>query len=130
MRASVLSAIKASDLKGLRINTELPFDDSGEPLYVRNSKTVYVDEAQFSTDPIIETLDGTTISNTTTTVKVYFTTDAKNIQPTYSTNVETLKGLKNTIEFAGSRARDVIVNTDYVGDQLVTEVEYRITNLT
>lgn len=130
MRDSVIQALRAADLKGVRINTELPFVDNGTPLYERNSKTMYIDQAQTTTDAIIETLDGTTISNSTTSVTVYFSTDAKNIQPTYTTNIDLLKGLKNTIQVQGARSRDVDVRTLYVGDQLVTEVEYRITNLT
>ena len=129
MRSSVINAIKASSIQGLKVTTELPFEESGNAVYLKNPKTLYIDESISDTTPLIATLDGLSISSTTTSVKVYFTTDAKNIQPSYTTNIDALKGLKDTIDFPGANSRDVQVSTDYVGDMLVTEVEYRLTKL-
>lgn len=129
MRSAVLAAIKSSSIQGLKLSSELPFEESGTAVYLKNPKTVYVDETVEDTQPLLSTLDGLTISSSTVSTKVYFTTDAKNIQPTYNTNITALKGLKDTIDFAGAYTRDVQISTDYVGDLFVTEVEYRMTKL-
>lgn len=130
MRTQVIDAIKGSNLQVLRLSTELPFDESGVPVYVRNPKTIFVGATEYSVDPFLQTLDGLNFSNSITSVTVYFTTDAKTIQPWYDTNMVMLTGLANTIESPGSTSRDFVVSTDYVNDLLVTEIEYRITKLT
>lgn len=130
MRNQVLTAIRSASLQAVNISSELPFTDSGTSVYTRNPKTLYVGETNSTTEPLLETLDGTSISNTTTSVTVYFTTDAKNVQPWYETNIDTLKGLLPDIDMPGSTARDVQLTTEFEGDLLLTEIEYRITKLT
>jgi len=40
-----------------KVSSELPFDSSGIPLYVKNMKTVYVDDALESKVQLYRTLD-------------------------------------------------------------------------
>jgi hypothetical protein len=57
--------------------TELPFESGGNPLYLNNMNTVYVDEQKIEEDVLYKTLDQGTVTETTTTINAYLSTDAK-----------------------------------------------------
>jgi len=57
--------------------TELPFESGGNPLYLNNMNTVYVDEQKIEEDELYKTLDQGTVTETTTTINAYLSTDAK-----------------------------------------------------
>jgi hypothetical protein len=57
--------------------TELPFESGGNPLYLNNMNTVYVDEQKIEEDQLYKTLDQGTVTETTTTINAYLATDAK-----------------------------------------------------
>ena len=57
--------------------TELPFESGGTPLYLNNMNTVYVDEQKIEEDQLYKTLDQGTVTETTTTINAYLSTDAK-----------------------------------------------------
>jgi hypothetical protein len=129
MRSAVVDNIKSAVLSGLSVAQELPYDESGTPLYVKNPKRIYVDRETTEITPLILVLNGVNISNETTSVSVFFTTDAKNPPPNYETNLSTIKGLINTIDFDGANNRNAIVNQRYEDDLLVTQVEFRFTRI-
>jgi hypothetical protein len=127
MRDSVLTKLKTISLGGFSVSKELPYAESETPLYLRNPKTIYVDREITETAPLFLTLDGLDISTTTTSVVVYFSTDAKNAPSHLDTLIANIKGLKNTIEHPGANQRDVLLSSNFVGDLLVNEVEFRFT---
>lgn len=129
MRTQVIDKVKALAPTGFKIASELPFEETGTELYSKNPKTIYIDNAVTEDVPIVQTLQGVTISNTTTSVTIFFTTDAKNVPASYETLVNNLRGLKDTIEHTGANARESFVRTSYIGDLLLTEVEYRLTRI-
>ncbi len=57
--------------------TELPFESGGNPLYLNNMNTVYIDEQDIEADELYRTLDQGLITESTTTINAYFATDAK-----------------------------------------------------
>jgi hypothetical protein len=57
--------------------TELPFESGGNPLYLNNMNTVYVDEQKIEEDQLYKTLDQGIVTETTTTINAYLATDAK-----------------------------------------------------
>jgi hypothetical protein len=57
--------------------TELPFESGGNPLYLNNMNTVYVDEQKIDEDVLYKTFDQGTVTETTTTINAYLSTDAK-----------------------------------------------------
>lgn len=130
MRTDVINQIKAVAPFGYKLSNELPFDESDVALYLKNPKTIYVDTSTVDQDPLFATLDGLNITNSTTSTKVYFTTDAKNIPANYDTVVSSLKAIRDTISSPGAQRREAFVSTSYEGDLLVTELEYRITKIT
>ena len=131
MRPELIDKINALAVNGLRVSNELPYDESGTPRYVKNPKTLYIDQQSIESTPVIATLDrSVNLSNLTTSVRVFFTTDAKNPPAKLDATIESLRQLKDTVDSAGSFTRECLVSNDYVGDLLVTELEYRLTKLT
>lgn len=130
MRQQVIDKIKALAPNTVRITSELPYDESGVELYVKNPKTIYVDSLDVQIDSLFATLGGRNFSNEINIIRIYFTIDAKNPVFDYDNLVSELRNLKNTIDLKGATTREAVVQTRYSGDLLVTEIEYRLTRLT
>ena len=96
---------------------------------MKNPKTIYIDNLQVEQEPLIVALNAFSINNEINIVRVYFTTDAKNPVNNYEKLVDQLRGLKDSIELSGATTREALVSTEYAGDLLITELEYRITKL-
>jgi hypothetical protein len=129
MRSSVINGIKSLAYTGFSVSDELPFSDAGVELYTKNPKRFYVDKTQFASTPIVQTLNGVNINNTTTSVTVYFTVDAKNTPAQLDTIIDGLRGIEDTLVLDGTHTRESIVSSSYLGDMLVVEVEYRLTRI-
>jgi hypothetical protein len=126
MRTQVIDKIKSLALNGINVTSELPFNESGNAIYLKNPKTLYVDRTQFESVPIVQTLNGLNISNTTTSVTVYLAVDAKNPQAQLDTIIEGLRGIRDTIVLEGAHTRDCTVSTSYQNDILIVTVDYRL----
>lgn len=129
MRQELLDYIGNLTLGTFGLSQELPYDSSGVPLYMRNVKKLYVDLAQYNDDTLIKTLDGAHVYNEITSVKVYFTADAKQLPANYDTVIVALKGAKDADTITGANRRECLVSTSFEEDLLVTELEYRFTKL-
>lgn len=129
MRQEVLDYIKTLDIGNLAISTDLPFDDSGVPLYLKNVKRVYVDSPTTETETFAQTLGGHSYSNETTSIQIYFAVDAKNILVNYDDIVSTLKTVAEITTINGINRREVDVATEYVNDILVATLDVRLTRI-
>ncbi len=130
MRQDILDFIGNLNLGTFILSQELPYSSSGTPLYVKNPKRIYVDRTQYTTEPIIQTLNGVNISNEIASVRVYFSTDAKQIPPSYDDAILDLKSAVNEIDTSGYQRRECLISTTFEEDLMVTELEYRFTKLT
>jgi hypothetical protein len=129
MRQEVIDYCQSISLGSFTVSSEIPFDDSGVPLYLKNAKRIYVDLPQYATDRLVSALDGLTVSNELATVRVVFSADAKSLPANYETLVSDLR-LAKDITLSGVYRREVDVKTDFEQDMLVTELELRFTKLT
>ena len=130
MRQEIIDYCQSLSLGGFTVSTELPFSDSGVALYLKNVKSIYVDIPQFATEAIIRTLDAISISDEVTTVRLYFSADAKSLPANYEDLVSDLRSAKDITTITGYNRREVDVETDYTQDALVTEFTFRFTKLT
>lgn len=80
--------------------TELPFTASGEPLYVKNMRVVYVGEEEQAKVQLYRTLDQGDVYQTDTTVQAFLTEDAKNINANNPTVIENMLSAKSVINTA------------------------------
>jgi hypothetical protein len=123
MRSQVLDYLDQNKVTGYTVTQELPWDSSGAPLYLKNFKRIYVDRDQVVQEPLIDTLDGNGIINETTTVRVYVTTDAKTVPSNLDTLVSVIKTARLASEISGVTQRLTQVESDFVGDALVTQFD-------
>jgi hypothetical protein len=130
MRTDVIDYIQTLNLGTFIVSSELPFSESGVPLYIKNLKKIYVDVDQYSADPIISTLNGYNITRDTIAVRVYFANDAKSIPPNYDEVVSLIRTAKDILPTAGYSSREVVVQTSFEADRLITEIELRFIKLT
>jgi hypothetical protein len=130
MRTDVIDYIQTLNLGTFIVSNELPFSESGIPLYIKNLKKIYVDVDQYIVDPIISTLNGINITRDTIAVRVYFANDAKSIPPNYDEVVSELRAAKDILPTAGYNRREVDVLTSFDADKLITEIELRFIKLT
>jgi len=129
MRDNILTYLQGQTFTNFGVSTELPWDASGQPLYLKNMKKIYVDRPQTAQDPLIDTLDDKGVVNETTTVVAYVTTDAKTLPTDYDTMVSTLKQARLEDLTSGWRQRATSVETSFEGDNLVTEFTFNFTKL-
>lgn len=131
MRDDVIQQIRLAGLGTLGVSNELPFDENGQSLFLKNPKQVYIDNPQTTQEPLFQTLNGVcNINNSTTTISVFFAVDAKNKPADYESNISKLQEVRNNVPFPGSTARLVSTSTEYAGDLLVSEIAYEFTRIT
>ena len=129
MRTELLEYIQALNLGTVNVSAELPWTDSGVPLYLKNLKKVYIDVDNITAEPFIQALNGFNVSNEITSVRLYFACDAKILLPNYADIITELKAARNISTITGVQRRECDVSTTVENDVLVTEMEYRFTKL-
>jgi len=130
MRQLIIDYIGEQNLGGFYLSQELPFSSSNVPLYIKNAKRIYVDRTEYSNEPLIVTLDGTQVDSEIASVRVYFSSDAKQLPPNYDTVIESLRSGKDYSLITGVNRRECLVNTSYEEDLMITQLEFRFTKLT
>lgn len=108
------------------ISTELPFITSDTPLYMKNKRTVFVDELQENVTELYPVLDGNDVIQTESTCTAYLAVDAKNQPTDIQTVVANLLVAKNGVT-AGIRASEV--TTELEDDVILYNIEYNFTTV-
>jgi len=107
--------------------SDLPYDASGQPLYQKNFKTVYIDEQEDSKVQLYRTLDQGEVFQTDVIVNGYLTVDAKN-QPSDIDNVIT--GILNAKSVVtGTQSNEANYETEIQDDFITYTFEYNFTNV-
>ena len=80
MRSQVLSAIttQISTLTQFAVSQELPWSQNAQPLFRKNMKKIYVDNANIEQSVIFPVLSGSDVFSDLYTIPVYVAVDAKN----------------------------------------------------
>ena len=130
MRTEIIDYVQGLNLGTFTVSTELPYTESGQAMYVKNPKRIYVDEEQITSEPILQALDGLTVVNEETAVTIFFSVDSKLLPANYETVLTALKGARNITTIDGVIRRELDVSTGYDGDLLVTELEIRFNKIT
>jgi hypothetical protein len=129
MRSNILDYLNSQTFTNFSTSSELPWDASGVPLYLKNMKKMYVDRPQTVQEPLIDTLDDNGIVNETISVTVYVSADAKTLPTDYETMLSTVKAARLQDLTTGWRQRATSVATSFEGDILVTEFTFNFTKL-
>lgn len=128
MRADVLDYIGGLNLGSFILSQELPWEESGSALYLKNLKKIYVDAVAYETQPLIKTFNSY-INNEISTVRIYFSCDAKQLPASYDDVVAELKTVKDVDPTGGYQSRQATVSTELANDILSTTVEITFTKI-
>lgn len=104
-------------------SSELPFVAGNTPLYVKNMKTVYLDEEQVEITDLIMTLDKRDIQQTVTTIRAYVAVDAKNKPSQTDSMLSAIEAAKSVI--APVVNADTTQSTEIQDDTIIYSIEYR-----
>jgi len=104
------------------LSTELPFVAGGTPLFSKNMKTVYVDEAQTEAVEYIRTLDKRDVDYNDTVIRAYVAVDAKNKPSQTNSMLIAIEAAKSVI--APVIAADTVLTTEIQDDVIVYSIEY------
>jgi len=129
MRTEIIEYINTLSLGSFVVSQEVPWEESGTALYLKNPKKIYVDVVEYNNEPILQTLDGVNINAETGVVRVFFACDAKQLPSNYETLVSDIKRGKDITTISGVNRRECVVNTTIEADLLVTELDLRFTKL-
>lgn len=129
MRTEILDYLKAQQFVNFNVSDELPYSNSGIPLYMKNLKRIYVDLEQVSNEPSILTFDSG-IDSEVHSVRLYFTTDAKQLPSNYLSVISTIQAGKNVTTDIAYYRREVNNSTSFENDIMTTEFEFRFTKIT
>lgn len=129
MRTELYNYIDGLSKGTFALTNELPWSSSDKPLYLTNFKRIYVDRDQYTTEPMLGTLGGLVIDNEVTTVRVYFTTDAKQLPSNYDSLVSDIRAGRDVDSASDYFKRECNVTTNYEADSMVTEFEFRFTKI-
>lgn len=129
MRTELLDYIKALKLKNYNVSDELPFSNSGTVMYTKNVKRIYADLEQITSEPFLQLFGDYNIDSEVHSVRLYFTTDAKQLPSDYSTLVSQIRAAKNVPTAEKFFRREVTNSTSFENDLMITEFEFRFTKI-
>jgi len=112
--------------------TELPWSASGEPLYEKNMRVVYVSEEEEAKVQLYRTLDQGTVYQTDTLVQAFLTEDAKNINANNPTVIENMLNAKDIVNKANGfnvQLADSGYAQEIDGDTITYTFEYTFTTI-
>lgn len=122
-RPALLLFIDGLDLGTFKVSTNLPWIENRAPLYFNNKKTIYVDNPNSSQTPVSDFLNQDGVVEETTTVSIYFVTDAKKLPAEYDDVVNKIKSAR-TMPFIGVISKTCNVTTTFVEDDMLTTFEF------
>lgn len=129
MRKQILDYVKKQNLGSFKVDEALPRTESGEALFIKNPRRIYVDNPQIEDTPILSALNGLNIYNSTIRVAVIFATDSKVLSANYNELVDQLLKAKEIDPELGFNTRSADISSEYVNDLLITEIEFSYTKL-
>ena len=129
IRSDLLLLIKDLKTVSYKISEELPFSTSGNPLYLKNPKKIYVDNDTSTVDVLIPIMKGFNIDIEVKTVRIFFANDAKQIPPDYYQLVKDLRNIKNLVTNDNYFKRDCVVDVSYENDIMLTTIELKFTKI-
>jgi len=127
MRTELLAAITTavSTLTQFAVSQELPWEQNGTPLYLKNMKKIYVDREKQEETMLIPTLNGGEVFQDDLISEVYVAVDAKNTPSQLDNLITKILGAKYTINLVnfGSESDYTV---DKQEDVLIYTFEFRL----
>ena len=127
MRAELLAYLTtATSTATVKTVSELPWNNAGQPLYLKNMKKFYLAQEEIEQSVLIPTLPGQNdIMQNTLSVTGYFAVDAKNQPAGLSTAITTILGAKDRTGL-GNFGVESDYSAEIQDDVLIYTIEYRL----
>jgi hypothetical protein len=125
MRTQILAYLTANLTGSIKTSQELPFDQGGQPLYLKNMRKVYVDESYTEQSELIPLLDDNDINQNIIYVRAYLAMDAKNRNSDLDSALAIIAQAKSTSSITSSFRKEFDYTTTIDNDVLLYEFEYR-----
>lgn len=127
MRSTLLAALTTSlsTNTAITVSQELPWEQNGQPLYLKNLKKLYLDYPRKEESVLIETLDDCEVIQNDIIVNAYAAVDAKNPPAQLDLAISKILDAKDStgvINFG----TESDYTTEEIEDVLVLTFEYRI----
>jgi len=129
MRAELLTYLTANLTGSIKTSQELPFDQGGNALYLKNMKRVYLSEPTKEQSVLVPILSEEDICQTITTVQGYLAVDAKNRNADLDSALATMASAKLVNTITDSFRKEFDYTTTIDNDILLYEFEYRFYNI-
>lgn len=97
MRAGILSRLQSQFANStvFRVSSELPWNQNNQPLYLKNLKTIYIDQPEQVASELIPTLDYRGVDQIDFSTQIYLAVDAKNPPSALDSAVNTILAAKD-----------------------------------
>jgi hypothetical protein len=125
MRAQLLTYLTTNLTGTIKTSQELPWTEGGQPLYTKNLRKVYLDEAFTQQDSLLQVLNGADISQNVIRVRGFLQTDAKNRNADLDSALTTLAQAKDITTITNSFRKEFDYTTSISADKVLYEFEYR-----
>jgi hypothetical protein len=129
MRTLLLTYLTANLTGSIKTSQELPFDQGGNALYLKNMKRVYLGEPTKEQATLVPLLSEDDICQTITTVQGYLAMDAKNRNADLDSALATMATAKLVNTITDSFRKEFDYTTTIDNDILLYEFEYRFYNI-
>lgn len=125
MRDQLLAYLTAQLTGSIKVSQEQPFEQGGNPLYLKNMRRVYLQEERVEQDLLVPVLDDTGVMQSITYVQAYLAVDAKSRNSDLDAALSTLSQARLGANITNSFRKEFDYTTTIDNDQLVYEFEYR-----
>lgn len=125
MRAELLAYLNSNLTGTIKVSNELPFEDSGVPLYIKNARRVYLAEPVSTQTSLIQVLNGLDIKQSEVVVAGYLVVDAKNRNADLDTALGVLANASTGANIPDSFRKEFDYTTTISGSTMVYEMQYR-----
>ena len=129
MRTELLTYLTANLTASIKPSQELPFEDSGNPLYLKNARKVYLAEPTTAQTVLVPLLNAADINETVTTVAGYLAVDAKNRNIDLDSALLVLANARTGANIPDSFRKEFDYTSTIDGSMMIYEFEYRFTNI-
>jgi hypothetical protein len=128
MRTALLAYLTPALTGTIKTSNELPFEQGGSALYIKNMRKVYLDEPEVEQTELIATFDED-VNQNITTVRGFLAVDAKNRNIDLDSALLTLALARTQADISSSFRKEFDYTTTIDDDKIIYEFEYRFYTL-
>jgi hypothetical protein len=124
MRTALLTYLTAALTGSIKTSEELPFEQGGNALYLKNMRRVYLDEPEVEQDQLIAAFDSD-VNQNITTVRGYLAVDAKNRNQDLDSALTVMAQARTGATITDSFRKEFDYTTTIDNDTIIYEFSYR-----